>query len=618
MKKAIRISYNSYFEEKTFLRNLELVRKNADIIDEITLFTEPTHHGYWPIERERETASVLADRIKRYREAGVERVGLNVLCTIGHNEDGAEIAPLADNLQYMANIQGVISRSVLCPSDDRFLAYVKEKYEAFCRTGADFIWIDDDVRISSHGFIKECCFCPKCLERFNKKFGARLTIEDVRELFPTDIGFRTKWLASAHDTFTRLFSTIRDTVKSVAPNMDVGYMSGAFSTEREWIEASGSTLARPGGGFYNDLTPISMFEKSFMIGQCITHYPETVKDIQYEYESYNFLTLQKSNYISELESSLMILAGCDGMLYNRWEHTQDFMDMMRASAEKWDILAERNRGCRQSGVYCISHIHARALNEIGIPVTPFKEAAIAFYILSSEWDRFCDSEIEEMLSRGVYTDGLGLKKLAERGFTDLGGKAARKYENGVWEYFTDHKINGNVPNRERFTSLDIFHEADAYELIPDEGAEVISMLKSAFGGLRGACAYIYRRKDGSYITVDGCLMPKQIQTDNKRDQMTGAFELLSKNSLPVIVDKCIKVVPTVTVGEKNVNIMLVNAHFDNTGTFDIRVRGGKDFKILTERGELIPANEKISDGERVITLDALGAWQYVLLVGSAL
>ena len=141
-----------------------------------------------------------------------------------------------------------------------------------------------------------------------------------------------------------------------------------------------------------------MFDKHFQMQQIIMKYPEEVTDIQYEYESYNFLTLQKSLHISELETSLMILSGCNGMLYNRWEHTQDFLDMMRASAKKWDVLAASSADGKTYGVYCAYSWRACCLNEIGIPVTPHLENACACYVIADEWNLYRDEEIEKMLA----------------------------------------------------------------------------------------------------------------------------------------------------------------------------------------------------------------------------
>ena len=613
MKKILRMGYNSYFLDKVFERNLKLVSENLDVIDEITLFTEPTHHGYWTVERCKETCGVLRDRIKRYKEAGVKRVGINVLCTLGHTEDGARIAPRSD-MQYVMNIDGATSESCLCPSDDRFHEYISERYYLYADVGADFIWLDDDMRIMGHGIMREYCFCPKCVEKYNERFNTGHTVQEVRELYKTDSAFKARWILSAEKTMARLFATVKTAIRRVNSDIDIGYMSGPSNSRTDWIVESGAVLGRPGGGFYNDLTPTQIFEKLYLIEEQILNYPVEIKDIQYEYEEYNFLTLQKSKHIAELESSLMILGGCNGMLYNRWEHTEDFLEVLRGSKRKWDLLEEYSRGARRVGVYCATRLNSKALSEIGIPTTIHKDLATAFFILGNEWYKYDRAEIERMLSVGVYTDAIGLTRLREKGFSDLGGEVGTCHPNGVWEHFTEHSINGDHSDRERFVSLDIFKEADAYELHPDESACVISRLNSAFLGIGSASAYVYRRKDGSCIAVDGCLMPKQLATANKKTQMTNVFDLISGAGTPVVIDKSIKVAPIVTSNGKNAVIMLINAHLDPTGEFDLRVRLGKNFSFLTKSGELVQINCTEASGERIISIPSLGAWEYHLIV----
>ena len=56
MKKALRMVHHSCFDDGSFERNLELVRNDLDVIDEMTMFTEPTHHGYRTLEMKEATA----------------------------------------------------------------------------------------------------------------------------------------------------------------------------------------------------------------------------------------------------------------------------------------------------------------------------------------------------------------------------------------------------------------------------------------------------------------------------------------------------------------------------------------------------------------------------------
>ena len=92
--------------------------------------------------------------------------------------------------------------------------------------------------------------------------------------------------------------------------------------------------------------------------------------------------------------------------------------------------------------------------------------------------------------------------------------------------------------------------------------------------------------------------------------------MISAQRMPVVIEKCIKVAPVITSDGKHVNAMLVNAHFDPTDSFEVKFRVGKDIKLLSGDGELLPIKQRTVGTETSVTVDTIGAWQYILLVGS--
>jgi hypothetical protein len=100
-------------------------------------------------------------------------------------------------------------------------------------------------------------------------------------------------------------------------------------------------------------------------------------------------------------------------------------------------------------------------------------------------------------------------------------------------------------------------------------------------------------------------------------QMANVFDVISCQKMPTVITKNnIKVVPTVTSNANKVNVMLINAHFDPTEKFEVKLRVGKDFKLLTNEGELVPTKQRIENGETIVTIDNIDAWKYVILIGS--
>ena len=152
MKKALRIGYNQYFEDKAFEKHLAFIKENLSLIDELALFAECSHYGYRDLESEKQKVVVIEDRIKQYRAAGVKSVGINLLSTIGHLEEAWGVFPRAP-FQYQVNESGVESKGCLCPANKDFLEHTAKRYALYAGIGADFIWMDDDIRPDNHGVV---------------------------------------------------------------------------------------------------------------------------------------------------------------------------------------------------------------------------------------------------------------------------------------------------------------------------------------------------------------------------------------------------------------------------------------------------------------------------------
>ncbi len=617
MLKALRLGKNSYIREEIFEKYLKMVKDNLDVVDEVTLFADASHHGYTPYETTLETAKAVKEAIKAYKALGVKKVGINVLATIGHTDDGSGLCEKAD-MQYMVNIKNQESGSCLCPADERFIKYIKQKYAAYAKTGTDYIWMDDDVRTGNHGIVTDYCFCPLCVEKYNKRYSKNYTLDEIRSEWDNNKELRDTWKECSYDSLCNMVNEIHDAIKAVNPDIEIGYMSGGCNYVYEWIDASKATKGRPGGGYFNDRFTLELFEKSFWIQKELSVYPDRVTDIQYEYESYNGRTLEKSFHTSEMETSLCIMVGCNGILYNRSTMLGEpkFFGMLRNSKKKWDVLCDANKDCENLGIYCASAVVGRQMNEISIPVTSNLKASSAAIVLGDEWNDYTDEEIEEILDKNVFTDGRGVEVLAERGFRkDICASVDKTYPNGVIEYFHNHSLNGEFSGKTRYASMDIYYEGDAYQLIPDSNAEVITSLKA--DDILGCAMCCAQMKNGRRVVADGYLMPGQAQTASKRTQMMNVFEWLSDNSLPVIIEKSIKVVPIVRGKNKEPeNIMLCNAHFDATEEFVLEVRSDKEFYMISDNGELIEVEQKHENGKTYITINNIPGWNYVLLTSN--
>lgn len=619
MKKALRIGYNQYYDDKLFADHLLFVKENISVIDEIAMFAEFSHYGYWDLETSEKNARVMKNRIKQYRDAGVKSVGINLLCTIGHIEEGWDVFPKAP-FQYMVNENGIESKACLCPASQQFLEHTAKRYALYSEIGADFIWMDDDMRLFNHGVVNGFCYCSECIQKFNSENNTAFSRDELVELINTDSKTKKAWENWHNRAMLTLFETIEEAVHKTNPAIDVGYMSIPGNDKKEWILKSKASKLRPGGGGYNDERPIELFVKNFSVQSQIKNYPADIRDIQYEYEAFNYQTLEKSVHLSELETSLAIMSGCNGVLYNDniFYDREETVSMLKNSADKWNTLTRVNDSCKPGGIYCADNRISKVLNEIGIPITRYLENSVAAVMPGDELCSLADFEIEALLTKNLLTDGKGVEVLHKRGYGNFcGGKVKAVYDNGMAERFTDSNINGHFKHHYRDVFMNFTFNScceNAYEMEPSAEAEVVSGLETIAHQPLGCSMYKFEGDSGLRFAADGYLMPESIKSAPKREQLGNLIDWLSCNKLPVRIKKAVKIMPSVTTDNSGgMNIMLTNASFDESGSFDCIVRSDKKFRAISQSGELLSIQQKHVGSETELTIDNLSAWSYILL-----
>ena len=622
MKKSLRISSIKYQDEQYFENHIRFIKDNADYIDEVALFTENAHHGYWDEEYIKTNVSVLKDRVLKYRNAGVKSVGLNVLCTIGHYDETWDFLPLSP-FACQVDENGVISKSCICYSDENYLKYVAKRYLSYASTGVDFIWLDDDIRITNHG--RKGCFCPGCIRGFNEMYKTSFNRRSLARLTEDDESVRKQWYFYTDHAIKKLLETIKDAVKSVNPHIQIGFMTIENNAIEEWIEISGSDKCRPGGGFYDERCPEDVFKKCFSVQKQIYSYPKGIDDIQYEYEAFNYQNLNRSVHFTELESTLALMSGCTGVLYNNdwFFDRQSLIDMFKNSADKWKTIAEYNKKLKPFGVYCVSSNTAKLLNGLGIPVTAFFENSCISFVIGNEWNMLSDSETRNILNSNVFTDGKGVEILNEKGFSNVcGAKIKRIYDNGMTERFTNHPLNGEFKNHNRNAFMNFSYYLNnsgyAYEFEPVTGSEVVSFLETITGSSCGCSLYIFDNKSTSKFASDGYLYPNSMATSAKKEQISNVFNYLSDGKLPQIRNNTTKIMPSVASDDEgNMTVMLVNASFDNSGYFELCIKSDKMFFVIDEKGRKVSVKQEKSDDKTIISIDNISPWGYVLIAGGA-
>ncbi len=618
MKKAHRIGYSRYFDDKEFEKHLKFISRNIDVADEIALFTEYSHFGYWELSFQREHAELLKKRLNSYRAAGVKSVGLNVLDTLGHLEEGWEVFPKPP-MQTMVSINGEISTSCLCPNTEEFRKYIAERYAILASSEPDFIWVDDDLRIGNHGVAGPCC-CQTCIDKFNKETGRKETFETLTAAIKAGNGeINGEWHRFCYDSHSEVASIIEKAVHSVNPEIIIGEMTGSAE---HWFYELKAEKGRPGGGFYEDSYPCGLLSKVSTCENQILSYPPFVTDIQYEFENFPYRELGKSKTMMALEPYLAVMAGCSGVAFNTSGHDNyRLMEVLHEHKAKYDALASLTAGKHAVGVNV--GVYETELMQVGVPTTTDPRNACAYMIGYNEAAYSADEQLMEMLSKGAFIRASALPIIEKRGFLELCGvKLGGKYHSGISERFTDHVLNGddagyicncymNFFNRDRDNNF-------VTALIPEKGAHILSEAVTINTAEPvGACLTIYENKLGGQVAVTTYDYPSSFFFTAKRRQIISIFDRISRSSLPVIIGHECKVVSMFREDENgNFVCLLANMNFDATGEFEVLLRAKADvFKILGYDGILREADFRKTDDGVYVKISNIEPWKIAVISG---
>ena len=448
-----RVIPSQWRPDAAFHRLLSVLRAHRSGVDGILLFTEEMGVAYTPLEQVAESAAVLKERIVALRAAGLQRVDINVLATLGHGDMPAGLMP-AMPFQPMVGHDGQVSTSCACPNSPAFRAYCRERYATVAQAGADVIWVDDDVRMSHHGPTYPC-FCPICLAVFGQGLDREALV--ARLNVPENGALRREWSDFAAASVESLCAEIRQAVEGASPRTALGLMTIGHSHSTyagypitRWMQALGARHSRPGHGYYNDQAPRALLNKALDVGRQVRDYPpEAQGDIQYELENYPYITLDKSVRTVLNECAAALAMGCNGIAFNalRPGAPDDYEPLMAAIEKErpvWEALVEGAEGLPLMGLWPADHreLMARrqvddggwfweggaydmqrpnALAEMGVPLTTDPRTACGVLLAGRVAEAFSDEELREMLARGVWMDGEALGVLWARGLGELAG-----------------------------------------------------------------------------------------------------------------------------------------------------------------------------------------------------
>ncbi len=614
LKLSWRIGLPQWEADDMFYRLLGILKKRSFIVDEVALFETITHHLYIPLDVYAKRMQLAAKRIGEFHKAGVKSAGINVLCTIGHiNEGWSYMPPLP--FQPMVGHDGAVSTGCACPNTREMRDYVKEKYRLVAEARPDFIWVDDDIRMHHHG-VAWGCFCPTCLKIFAKRSGLKLSRVRLVKVFddPKNGRLRRLWIEQNIETIESLMADIAEAVQKVDKKIALGLMTAGASWTTytgqafgRWFTALKATKARPGGGFYSDAAPGEMLRKAFDCGQQRTILPAKVADVQYELENFPYQILKKSKTALVDECTLALGYGLNGIAFNMLGTTtteKDFMpwiDSIPAARPVWEEWVANSAGLPTAGLwpawspklmaeravrkgeswlgwhpqYDVNR--PKALFDIGLPLAADAPGCAAV-LCGRIAEAFTDEELKKMLSGGVIMDTETLSVLEERGLGSLTGvKISKRLDNGMMERFTDDEMNGSAAGQLRDARIEFWGNAMGMADILEptaKGVRILATIEDYFYRGQGLGMTAFENTLGGRVVVMGYAQWIFISSVGKRLQLQNAADWASRGKMPVRVEQAVPLVPVVRISpdRNSFAAMLVNAGMDEINEVDVEIR----------------------------------------------
>lgn len=119
------------------------------------------------------------DLFKAELESRGLNAGILVQATIGHGYSVGERPPF----QNVIAVNGVPSFTI-CPYDEGFRDYIRDAFAEIAKRAPSSIMVDDDFRLFARG--NHACACPLHLEAISKRYGRKITREELAERLERD------------------------------------------------------------------------------------------------------------------------------------------------------------------------------------------------------------------------------------------------------------------------------------------------------------------------------------------------------------------------------------------------------------------------------------------------
>ncbi|MBR6726073.1 MAG: hypothetical protein IKL81_03705 [Clostridia bacterium] len=645
---SVRVAPENWLDEKRFDTLLSLLKKYDCAIGQIALFSSSSHTPL-TFDQMEYRVSVMEKRMEAVRKAGFS-AGINLLGTLGHHDENLENCYKSE-ANRLTNIHGDVAMGVFCPRDQRYIdGYLKPVYTMLAKSGAEFIWIDDDVRYY-HMPVGIGCFCDDCVAKFNKKFGHSFTRESLRAAFnKPDMTVRREWLKFNGDAICHLFEEIAKTVRAVSDKIILGFMTGERYFESYDFRAFAEALSekgkyeimwRPGGLAYTDESVYEFLFKAREIGRQIHDLPDYVTVIQSEIENHPYQLIKKTPFSTAMESLFYMTFGCTGAAFNILpsytgepiENCERHLIAISKAVDQYRKLHDQLYGMKPVGIgsgwrrdcfiYNRGHEwtesslvdcanYAQELYTFGLPECCGDTNIVAQTMNKATASMMTDEELLKALSGGVYMDAEALDHINSRGFGEYTGFECEKtVPVDALERYLDTPLNGICRNGTR-NCRQAFHYGLSVAIRPtNEKAVKLSSLVGYEDEPKADCSMgIFENSLGGRIAVCGYYPFTWISDYFKAYQLTEVFKYISKNTLPAYIDSYHRMCTTVLKKDERTCVCLFNFTPDTVEKVGLVIKTDKKQLTFSCGNDSVVINgSEIGDGYTRFVIDEMIPWQ---------
>ena len=587
------------------------------------------------MEEHRAASKRLAAAAEDLRKIGI-LPSLQIQSTIGH---GDAFVRYADNSGMtwhgFTAANGATAKACNCFRAPAFLAYMKEVASIYAAAMRPYsVWIDDDIRIVSHGGPGWGCHCEYCLGRFAEKEGRKRTRQQLVEEMKTDAALAARWRAFAFEGEAELVRVIAEAVHAASPEtrMCQQQPGKCFPEHKMLYEASHAATGlpvgmRPGAGSYYDYDPRDQIRKAYelalqvdMIGP-----PDYVDRICPEIESCprsfacrtgRGVLLEGLEALAQGMNSLSALVIDAGFETPEW-YGDEILAALAANSKMLQRYVSVSDGAVRAG-YGVSGIPPPALQTGSLPLKPLLENApsglariVTVSVAQTAISNGPDAVVK-LLSEDLLIDGNAAFKLFSAGYGKaIGIAGCRPLGGHLRERFLDDPVNKGFKARETPVS------GKAYFLVPSAGAKTISGYYSDAnpGFWREAAIVMFEDKSGRRRVVfghDAFTAALKVASGDRIVQLHRLADWASHGKSPVLLETPSRsfVQPRVRADGTLASVVFINTSIGEASRIRMRLRGVTARKAVwsaLDSSDVVI--DVVRDGaDAIVELPSVSAW----------